>query len=92
MNNVKTPGQPLIKSFWKSRNLFSKRFLAAGGIKKSKQNMKKEINFILNGSEVFVTVEAHKRLLDILRGHRNFRKISLTTLRTQIMSFGMMRT
>jgi len=23
--------QPLIKSFWKSRNLFSKRFLAAGG-------------------------------------------------------------
>jgi hypothetical protein len=24
----------IIKSFWKSRNLFSKRFLAAGGIKK----------------------------------------------------------
>ena len=30
--------------------------------------MKKEITFILNGSEVFVTVEAHKRLIDILRG------------------------
>jgi carbon-monoxide dehydrogenase small subunit len=30
--------------------------------------MKKEINFILNGSEVFVTVEAHRRLIDILRG------------------------
>lgn len=29
--------------------------------------MKKEINFVLNGSEVTVTVEAHKRLIDILR-------------------------
>lgn len=30
--------------------------------------MKKEINFTLNGSEVSVTVEAHKRLIDVLRG------------------------
>jgi len=29
--------------------------------------MKKEINFTLNGSEVFLTVEAHKRLIDVLR-------------------------
>jgi carbon-monoxide dehydrogenase small subunit len=29
--------------------------------------MKKEINFILNDSEVFVTVEAHRRLIDVLR-------------------------
>jgi hypothetical protein len=27
----KAPKITLIKSFWKSRNLFSKRFLAAGG-------------------------------------------------------------
>jgi carbon-monoxide dehydrogenase small subunit len=30
--------------------------------------MKKEINFVLNGFEVVVTVEAHKRLIDVLRG------------------------
>jgi carbon-monoxide dehydrogenase small subunit len=30
--------------------------------------MKKEINFVLNGFEVAVTVEAHKRLIDVLRG------------------------
>jgi carbon-monoxide dehydrogenase small subunit len=30
--------------------------------------MKKEINFVLNGSEVTVSVEAHKRLIDVLRG------------------------
>ncbi|OGF58800.1 MAG: (2Fe-2S)-binding protein [Candidatus Fischerbacteria bacterium RBG_13_37_8] len=30
--------------------------------------MKKEISFIVNGNEVIVTVEAHKRLIDILRG------------------------
>lgn len=30
--------------------------------------MKKEINFVLNGFEVSVTVEAHKRLIDVLRG------------------------
>jgi carbon-monoxide dehydrogenase small subunit len=30
--------------------------------------MKKEINFVLNGSEVTVGVEAHKRLIDVLRG------------------------
>ena len=29
--------------------------------------MKKEIHFILNGSEVTITVDAHKRLIDILR-------------------------
>lgn len=35
--------------------------------------MKKEINFILNDTEVTVTVEAHKRLVDVLRdllGHK----------------------
>jgi carbon-monoxide dehydrogenase small subunit len=30
--------------------------------------MKKEINFVLNGFEVAVTVEVHKRLIDVLRG------------------------
>ncbi len=30
--------------------------------------MKKEIHFILNGSPVSVPVDAHKRLLDVLRG------------------------
>jgi len=30
--------------------------------------MKKEINFVLNGSEVTVAIEAHKRLIDVLRG------------------------
>lgn len=30
--------------------------------------MKKEIHFILNGSPVSVIVDAHKRLLDVLRG------------------------
>ncbi len=30
--------------------------------------MKKQINFVLNGSEVAVDVEAHKRLIDVLRG------------------------
>jgi carbon-monoxide dehydrogenase small subunit len=30
--------------------------------------MKKEINFVLNGFEATVTVEAHKRLIDVLRG------------------------
>jgi carbon-monoxide dehydrogenase small subunit len=30
--------------------------------------MKKQINFVLNGFEVVVTVEAHKRLIDVLRG------------------------
>lgn len=30
--------------------------------------MKKEINFILNGADVSVTTEAHKRLIDVLRG------------------------
>jgi carbon-monoxide dehydrogenase small subunit len=30
--------------------------------------MKKEINFVLNGFEVAVTVGAHKRLIDVLRG------------------------
>jgi carbon-monoxide dehydrogenase small subunit len=30
--------------------------------------MKKEINFVLNGSEVTVTAAAHKRLIDLLRG------------------------
>ena len=30
--------------------------------------MKKEIQFILNGSKVTITAEAHKRLIDILRG------------------------
>jgi len=30
--------------------------------------MKTEINFILNGAEVSVTTEAHKRLIDVLRG------------------------
>jgi len=30
--------------------------------------MKKEISFIVNGNEVIVMVEAHKRLIDILRG------------------------
>jgi aerobic-type carbon monoxide dehydrogenase small subunit (CoxS/CutS family) len=30
--------------------------------------MKKQINFVLNGFEVAVTVEAHKRLIDVLRG------------------------
>lgn len=33
--------------------------------------MKKEINFVLNDSEVTVTVETHKRLIDILRGPLN---------------------
>ncbi len=33
--------------------------------------MKKEINFVLNGSEVCITVETHKRLIDILRGPLN---------------------
>jgi len=30
--------------------------------------MKKQINFVLNGSEVAVDVEAHQRLIDVLRG------------------------
>lgn len=30
--------------------------------------MKKEIHFVLNGSEVIVTVDAHKRLIDVIRG------------------------
>jgi carbon-monoxide dehydrogenase small subunit len=30
--------------------------------------MKKQINFVLNGFEVIVGVEAHKRLIDVLRG------------------------
>jgi carbon-monoxide dehydrogenase small subunit len=30
--------------------------------------MKKQINFVLNGFEVIVSVEAHKRLIDVLRG------------------------
>lgn len=30
--------------------------------------MKKEIDFVLNGSEVTVSVEAHNRLIDVLRG------------------------
>jgi len=30
--------------------------------------MKKEIHFVLNGSEVKVTIDAHKRLIDVLRG------------------------
>ena len=30
--------------------------------------MKKEIHFVLNGSEVTVMVDAHKRLIDVLRG------------------------
>ena len=30
--------------------------------------MKTEINFILNGADVSVTTEAHKRLIDVLRG------------------------
>jgi carbon-monoxide dehydrogenase small subunit len=33
--------------------------------------MKKEINFVLNDSEVTITVETHKRLIDILRGPLN---------------------
>jgi aerobic-type carbon monoxide dehydrogenase small subunit (CoxS/CutS family) len=30
--------------------------------------MKKQINFVLNGFEVAVAVEAHQRLIDVLRG------------------------
>ncbi len=30
--------------------------------------MKKEIDFILNGSEVTVTIDSHYRLIDVLRG------------------------
>jgi carbon-monoxide dehydrogenase small subunit len=30
--------------------------------------MKKQINFVLNGFEVVLTVEGHKRLIDVLRG------------------------
>ena len=33
--------------------------------------MKKEINFVLNDSEITITVETHKRLIDILRGPLN---------------------
>ncbi len=33
--------------------------------------MKKEINFVLNDSEVTIAVETHKRLIDILRGPLN---------------------